>query len=104
MVKAHMTLTECHELSCLTYQETVLFFQGQNSKSTLTVLQFHVSPPPMILDEPTLLWPDSYLSKLLQNLPNSQMMFSPNGHPNANGHEVIRDHLITEIDCAILAQ
>jgi len=103
MVKTHMTLTECHELSCLTYQETVLFFQGQNSKSGLTVLQFHVSPPPMLLTESTLLWPNSWIGKLLQELPDSKLMFSPNGHPNEKGHEIVRDHLIKEIDCAILA-
>ena len=44
--------------------------------------------------------PESGLMSFIKDRPD---FLAPNKHPNELGHEVIRDHLITELDRVILA-
>jgi hypothetical protein len=102
MVKLHMVLTESHELNCLTYKQSVLFFQGQSAMNH-NVLQFNVMTPPLRIDQNSLIWPDTSLINLLRNTKRKDI-YAPHGHPNETGHTLIRDLLIPEIDRVILAQ
>jgi hypothetical protein len=102
MVKLHMVLTESHQLDRLTYQQSVLFFEGQHQINQ-NLLQFNVMPPPIKMHQASLLWPDRSVSTVLQRL-SRRDIFAEGGHPNEVGHELIRDLLITEIDRAILAK
>lgn len=102
MVKLHMLLTESCQLDRLTYQQSVLFFEGQH-RINQNLLQFNVMPPPIKMDQSSLLWSDRSMSTMLNGLARNDI-FAPCGHPNEVGHGLIRDLLITEIDCAILAE
>jgi len=100
MVKANMVLTNCNELSNLAYRQSVLFFEGQNFKFQNNVIQFTTMGPSIPINAKGLLWPEHGLVSLVKNNPN---LLAHNRHPNERGHEVIRDHLIPEIERVILA-
>lgn len=100
MVKRYTVLSDCYELNWLTYQASVMFFEGQAALRGGNLLQFCTIPPLKRMDSPTLLWPDRGLGALIGNQPNC---FAPMGHPNEFGHKIISEHLIKEIDRAILA-
>lgn len=104
MVQQHMVLTDCPEVHRLNWQQTVLFFQGQQLMNQNTVLQFATRDIPMTMTTAdTLLWPDSSLHYLLEKEHN-QEMFCEHGHPSRFGHERITKHLITHIDSATIAE
>jgi len=98
MVKSHMVLTDCTESQRLNFLQTVLFFDGQHYRNK-NVLQFNSisaqSAPCLSL---------LYNGRPLTALIDQAQFLAPMGHPNEKGHVVIRDSLIKEIDCAILAQ
>jgi len=100
MVKANMVLTNCNELSNLAYRQSVLFFEGQNYKFHNNVIQFTTMGPSTHINAEGLLWPESGLASLVKNNPE---LLAPKRHPNERGHEVIRNHLIPEIERVILA-
>jgi len=100
MVKANMVLTGCNELSNLAYRQSVLFFEGQNYKFHNNVIQFTTMGPSTHINAEGLLWPESGLASLVKNNPE---LLAPKRHPNERGHEVIRNHLIPEIERVILA-
>jgi len=100
MVKSNMVLTDCKELRDLTYQQSVLFFEGQNYKLKNNVIQFTTMGPSFFITADGLIWPDSGLSAFIKGRPE---LMAPGRHPNEDGHIVIRDHLITEIERVILA-
>ena len=100
MVKANMVLTNCNELSNLAYRQSVLFFEGQNYKFHNNVIQFTTMGPSTHINAEGLLWPESGLVSLVKNNPE---LLAPKRHPNERGHEVIRNHLIPEIERVILA-
>lgn len=104
MVKSHMVLTDCVASHKLNYQQTVLFFQGQSQYETGPLLQFNTMPGVLNMDCPTMIWPTQSLQHLLNTHPNKSNLFAVHGHPNEKGHEIIRNSLIVELDCAILAQ
>jgi hypothetical protein len=103
MVKKHMTLTDCKQLSDLNYVQTVLFFDGQ-AKDTAGVLQFNSMEPQKHMHRSSLLWPDLGLQIMFSKLPHRQHVLAPGGHPNVAGHDWIAELLIPEIDRAILAE
>jgi hypothetical protein len=106
MVKTNMVLTDCEELQILTYKRSVLFFEGQSYKLGNNLLQFTTMGPPtqygpkIVMDAAGLIWPDSGLMSLVCNNPD---LITAYRHPNERGHEVIRDHLIPEIERVTLA-
>jgi hypothetical protein len=103
MVKKHMILTDCKQLSDLIYAQTVLFFDGQ-IQDTAGVLQFNSILPQKLMQRPSLLWPDLALQVMFSKLPHRQHLLAPGGHPNVAGHDWIAQLLIPEIDRAILAE
>ena len=100
MVKANMALTDCRELGNLTYKQSILFFEGQNYKLGNNIIQFTTMGPTTPMEAHGLLWPESGLMALVRGRPE---LLAPDRHPNERGHEVIRDHLIPEIERVILA-
>ena len=105
MVKQHMVLSACSGLRKLNYLEAVHFFNGQ-AASGISLLQFHTMPPPVDTVIPSMIMPDHYWTIYFRDHPGNQNreLIKSGGHPNEKGHEIIRDHLIVEIDRAILAQ
>ena len=106
LVKRHIALTHCTELSQYHYEQAVRLFDGQAARHSIPMLQFHTATPPVTLDLPTLIWPGFDLIRFFLDHHENQNRewYKPNGHPNEKGHTVIRDMLITEIDRAILAR
>ena len=100
MVKSNMVLTDCKELGILRYQQSVLFFEGQNYKLGNNVIQFTTMGPSSPIMAKGLLWPNSGLTAFIKGRPE---LMAPGRHPNERGHVVIRDHLIPEIERVILA-
>jgi hypothetical protein len=104
MAKNHMVLTDCSASHQLNYLQTVMFFEGQSRYQTGPLLQVNtMQSVPDVLSS-TLIWPQQSLNQLLHLHPNHSTLFAPQGHPNEKGHQVIQDHLIIEIDRAIIAQ
>jgi hypothetical protein len=103
MVKKHMTLTDCKQLSDLNYTQTVLFFDGR-STDTAGILQFNSLSPQKRMQRSSLLWPDLGLQVMFSKLPHRQHLLASKGHPNVAGHDWIAELLIPEIDRAILAE
>jgi hypothetical protein len=54
----------------------------------------------MLYKATNLIWPDRALTYLVKE----KQYLAPERHPNERGHEVIRDHLIPEIERVILAE
>lgn len=104
MVKSHMALTDCPASRRLNYLQTVLFFEGQSKYQTGPLLQINTMHPIPDVVCSTMTCPDQSLNRWLQSHPDRSTLFAPHGHPNEKGHKVIRDHLIIEIDRAIIAQ
>lgn len=98
MIKRNLVLTSCRDLEKLNYQQTVLFFQGQHGHNQNCVLQFCVAIPPMVVNAPTLI--DPTLSVNGQMI--SRNFRKSGGHPNEQGHEIIRDYLISHINSATI--
>jgi hypothetical protein len=100
MVKLHMVLTDSKESRALTYQQSVGFFEGQYYKFGGNVLQFNTMEPEFLITATGLLWANSGLRNLVRS--NTELL-AQHKHPNEQGHRVIRDHLIPEIERVILA-
>jgi hypothetical protein len=103
MVKLHMTLTDCSESNRLNFLQSMLFFQGQRDR-VHTLLQFNSISCTKCVPEPSLIWPDTSLSDMIQQDPMAASMLAAQGHPNENGHEWIAKHLINVIDHATITQ
>lgn len=99
MVKSHTVLTTSVQFNRLNYKQSVRFFEGQWAL-TRNVLQLCVLPPPIPVEAKNLAEPKSCLA----NLVNGNLKYlAQKGHPNEQGHEVIRDYLINQIESVILA-
>jgi hypothetical protein len=99
MVKKHIVLTDCPEMHALNTNSTVLFFDGQHHSLSKNVMQFFTIEWHKTIDVDSMVFKKSSLNNLL---PVKSDLFAPQRHPNEKGHEVIRNHLIQEIDRAIL--
>jgi len=99
MIKQYTLLTASTELSNLNYLQTVKFFEGQHALFK-NVIQLCTIQPPVVTVAENLIWNDSSLSS---QLGNNYRLLAEHGHPNEHGHEVIRDHLIPELERVILA-
>jgi hypothetical protein len=102
LIKQQTVLTVCDQMSALTYQQAVLFFDGIASRNNLKLLQFHVSTPPICLTNiPTLIDPDFSLTHWfvheIQPIHDRKYIHA-DGHPNELGSELVKDRLITYID------
>jgi hypothetical protein len=104
MIKLHTVLTDCSDLHKLNYRQTVLFFEGQSKYQTGPLFQFNTMFGVANTNCSTLIWPQGSLNDILIEQSNDQELFAPMKHPTEKGHMVIRDRLIKEIDCAIIAQ
>jgi len=107
VIKRHLVLTDCEELSRLRYHQALLFFDGQQARIGMPMLISNTMPSPT--DSPkvdTLLWPDFAWTLYFRDHPGNQNreLIMPGGHPNEKGHEIIREQLIPEIDRVILAE
>ena len=96
------------EFEQLNWMQTVMLFDGIAARQGIAMLQFQISPlmfTPM-LHIPTVIWPDRNLKTWFlhrpENAPGRRELWHPNQHPNEQGHRLIRDMLIPEIDRAIL--
>lgn len=104
LYKRHITLVDCPELRRLNYQQSVMTFDGVAARRNIPLLQFNIMTPEMPLDMPTLLWPDRNYCHWIVHHPEKDRVTAPGGHPNEIGHQMIRDHLIPEIDRVILSR
>jgi len=100
MVKANMVLTDCRELEVLRYRQSVSFFEGQYYKLGKNLLQFTTTEPMVVMPAAGMIGPAPGIVSLIRHRPE---LVKEHRHPNEAGHIVIRDHLIPEIDRAILA-
>lgn len=105
LIKQHIALTSCRELSSLMYQQTVRLFDGMCARHNLKLLQFHISEPPTILNLPSLIEPEFNLGNWfvheLQPV-HGRHYIKPGGHPNELGHQLVRDRLISWIESCII--
>jgi len=107
MIKRYLVLTECPDLWDIRYRQAVLFFDGQRARSNITTLMFNTLPPVRpISNVPSLIWPEFAWTLFFRNHPGNRQreLIKPGGHPNEQGHEIIRDMLIPEIDRVILTK
>ena len=104
MIKQQLVLTNCPELAQLNYQQTVQFFDGVAARKNLPVIQFHVMPPDVELDLPTVIWPGFSTTVWFRDHPGNQKreLVMPGGHPNEIGHQMISEKLISTIDSATM--
>jgi hypothetical protein len=99
LIKHQTVLTNCQQLRDLTYQQTVLTFDGIAARRNLNLVQFNVAPiEKEVLFAPTLINPKSNLTNwFVQEL---QLKFGrkyikEHGHPNELGHELIKEYLLS---------
>ena len=106
LVKRYTVLTHCDQLSQLRYIQAMMFFDGQASRYNIPLLQYHGAPPLTDFNVTTLMKPEFDWITYFRDHPGNQKreLIKPNGHPNENGHEIIRDMLITEIDSVIMSK
>lgn len=107
MIRRYLVLTECAELWDLRYRRAVMLFDNHAHMAGIPTMMFNTMPPVRTMpDIDTLIWPDFawtlYFREHPQNRDRGLVM--PGGHPNEQGHEIIRDLLIPEIDRVILAK
>ena len=106
MIKRYMILTNDQITREWNYLQTVLFFDGQSARLKLPLLQFHITDPAIEFPIHTIPWPDHNWIRFFRDHPQNQNreLIHANGHPNEQGHMIIRDLLIPEIDRVILTQ
>lgn len=106
MIKRHTVLTYGEESRNMNYLQTVLFFDGQAARIGMPLLQFHTTEPVSSMPIQTIPWPDFNWILYFRDHPGNQSreLIHPNGHPNEQGHRIIRDMLIPEIDRAIISE
>jgi hypothetical protein len=104
MIKRQLVLTNCPELCKLNYLQTVMFFDGVAARKKIPTMQFHIMPEDVPLDLPTLIWPGFSLTMWFRDHPDNRnrQLVMPGGHPNIQGHEIISERLISEIDRTII--
>lgn len=104
MIKKQIVLTNCPELSKLNYMQTAMFFDGVSARRNIQTMQFHIMPPDVQLDLPTLIWPDFSLTLWFRDHPDNQkrQLIMPGGHPNEIGHQMITKKLISSVEYAII--
>lgn len=100
LVKKHVALCNCEELDRYNYLQACLLFDGVAARQNIRLLQFHANVPPMPLSLPTQILPGFDLPSFFRDHPDNQQreLVHSGGHPNEQGHEIIRDILISEID------
>ena len=99
LVKQYTVLTSCKELYHLNYLQTTMFFHGQSYQNPLVQFNSNVDGEPVQFS--SLAWPDTSLLKILKTLQFDNPMdnlFATNGHPNEQGHQIIANLLISQID------
>jgi hypothetical protein len=102
--KQYMVLTHCKEQSKLNYLQAALFFDGQQARIGMPLLQFHTTKPESSMKISTIPWPDRNWIRYFRDHPENQKreLIFPGGHPNEIGHAHIRDLLIPEVDRVII--
>ena len=103
--KQYLTLSHCDELSRLNYHQAVLFFDGVSKSLDIPLLQFNLYQPWTRLKQEvsTLLWPTKNMQEVLLGRPDFKQIHAPGHHPNEQGHQIISEYLIPEINRVILA-
>lgn len=102
LIKHQTVLTNCQPLRDLTYQQTVLTFDGIAARHNLTLIQFNVAPTdkevnfaPTLVDSKLCL--TDWFVHELQPKYNCKYI-KANGHPNELGHELIKERLLSYIN------
>jgi len=105
-VKQFQVMSNCRQLAHLNYSHAVTFFDGQSIANNLFLLQFNGAPPPAELKLQTLCNSTLDWTTYFRDHPGNQNreLIMPDGHPNEMGHKLICDHLIIEIDRAIISK
>jgi len=101
MMKYQMVLTGCPALTKLNYHQAVLFFDGIAARNNIDMIQFNIMPAEReIANVPTLREPGRSWTMWFRDHPGNQKreLICADGHPNEIGHELIRDHLISQIE------
>lgn len=106
LVKRQIVLVDSSGWRRVNYQQTVMTFDGVAARRGIPMMQYHVMPEPMRMDLPTMIRPGFDLVTFFRRLPDNRTRryYKPGGHPNEQGHELIRDLLIRDIDRAILCE
>jgi len=104
MVKQYIVLTNCQHMRKLNYRETVEFFDSQSVKHGFPLLQTHTMPAPDSWTVPSISNPDFNWVTYFRDHPGNQKreLIKSGGHPNENGHVLIKELLLPEIEHAIL--
>lgn len=102
-LKNYISLSDCSELHRLNYMQSLLFWNGVQKRHS-GLYQFCVARPPCDTVADNFLLPGQALITLLQEQPNSQNLFKPNGHPNEKGHQIICDLLIAELNRVTISE
>lgn len=102
LIQQQTVLTDCRELQALRFQETVLLFDGVAARQGLDMIQFNLADPMRLVSHAqTMAWPGwSFSNWFLKELPATYR--KPGNHPNEQGHQLIRDRLISYIDSCII--
>ena len=99
--KQYTALSNCDILSELNYQQTVLFFNGIAETQHLNLLQFnifHLHQPIPGVTYKTLIWEKQPLKDRLLKRDDAQQIHAPERHPNEQGHKIIAELLLAEIN------
>ena len=99
MYKRYLLLTDCTALHRLNLLQALLFFHGQRQQHS-ALFQFKTMASVETGREDLLLWPESDLASTLKKFGTDRMLCQK-GHPNEQGHRLIADRLIAEIDRVI---
>jgi len=102
--KRYIALTHCKQQTKLNYLQAALFFDGQQARIGMPLLQFHTTNPESPIRISTIPWPNHNWLSYFRNLPSTQKrkLIFPGGHPNEQGHIIIRDLLIPEVNRVII--
>lgn len=102
MYKRYISLTDCPELNRMNLLQAQLFFHGQRQQHS-GLLQFKTMGSIKTGREDLLTWPQLDMRTMLSQSDGDRLLHQ-NGHPNEQGHRLIADRLITEIDHVILSE
>lgn len=95
LFKQWITLSDSDATAILNYKQAALTFDGISARRGFCLCQFNIEPQLTSNNLPSMLWPDR---AIIESFCDRLDLLATNKHPNENGHELIRDLLIPEID------
>jgi hypothetical protein len=95
MLKQQIVLTVCPDWEKINYQNSLLFFDGIAARRNLKLFQFNIANEPISYSVPTKIWNNDCLENFIGK---NNHLCCTNKHPNEQGHRLIADRLISQID------